>query len=89
MTSTRSSPEERRNSPFRRVFWWSMGYNRVVTIFYTLFLLGMLPVGVLLSIITNQSYYGDPTNWTDTPVEQVKIFTATPFGRASMCSSPA
>lgn len=74
MTSTRSSPEERRNSPFRRVFWWSMGYNRVVTIFYTLFLLGMLPVGVLLSIITNQSYYGDPTNWTDTPVEQVKIF---------------
>ena len=74
MTSTRSSPEERRNSPFHRVFWWSMGYNRVVTIFYTLFLLGMLPVGVLLSIITNQSYYNDPSNWTDTTPEQVAAY---------------
>ena len=74
MTSTRSSPEERRNSPFHRVFWWSMGYNRVVTIFYTLFLLGMLPVGVLLSIITNQTYYTDPSNWTDTTPEQVAAY---------------
>ena len=63
MTSTRFSREERKNSSFRRVFWWSMGYNRIVTIFYTLFLLGGLPVGVLLSIMSNQDYYNDMSKW--------------------------
>lgn len=71
MTSTRSSREERRSSAFRRVFWWSMGYNRIVTIFYTLFLLGALPVGVLLSIISNRDYYTNLNNWDGFSAEEV------------------
>ena len=78
MTSTRSSREERKNSSFRRVFRWSMGYNRIVTIFYTLFLLGMLPVAVLLSIIYNLDYYADLSTWEGYTPQQV----ATQFGEA-------
>lgn len=71
MTSTRSSREERKNSSFRRVFRWSMGYNRIVTIFYTLFLLGALPVGVLLSIMSNRDYYTDLSQWEGYTAQEV------------------
>lgn len=73
MTSTRSSREERKNSSFRRVFWWSMGYNRIITIFYTFFLLGVLPVGVLLSIMGNQGYYSDMSQWKDYTAAEVAV----------------
>ena len=75
MTSTRSSREERKNSSFRRVFWWTMGYNRVLTFFYTMFVVGALPVGVLLGIIGNRDYYTDMSNWTEsTPEEVAQMF---------------
>jgi hypothetical protein len=40
-----------------------MGYNRIVTIFYTLFLMCALPVGVLLSIMSERDYYTDMSQW--------------------------
>ncbi len=57
MTSTRSSPKERKNSQFRRVFWWQLKYNRILTIFYSLFMLAFLPCTMLVQLISNSEYY--------------------------------
>lgn len=71
MTSTRSSRKERKNSQFRRVFWWQMKHNRIFTGFYAVALLSALSVGTLCFILLNLNYYTDMSYWEGTPAEEV------------------
>lgn len=74
MTSTRSSRKERKNSQFRRVFWWQLKHNRIFTVFYTVALLGGLSVGMLCFILTNLHYYTDMSNWQGVSPAEVAYF---------------
>lgn len=72
MTSTRSSREERKNSQFRRVFWWQLKNIRVYTIFYSVCLLAALPLSALIYIVSCQDFYTNLNNWpAGTTLEQL------------------
>ncbi|MCD8146198.1 MAG: hypothetical protein LUD84_02765 [Clostridiales bacterium] len=63
MTSTRSSRDERKNGAFRRVFWWQLRNNRVFAVFFGLWTIISMPIVTLSTILGNQTYYTDMTNW--------------------------
>lgn len=65
MTSTRSSREARKNSEFRRVFFWQLKANRIGAIFYTLGLLVTIPIMHLIVAYSNAEYYLNPANFDE------------------------
>lgn len=65
MISTRSSRNARKNSAFRTVFFWQLKRNRMGAIFYTVALLGCLPVIQLILAVAQADYYLDLSNWGD------------------------
>ncbi|MCD7756625.1 MAG: hypothetical protein LUH45_00405, partial [Clostridiales bacterium] len=71
MTSTRSSRDERKNGAFRRVFWWQLRNNRVFAVFFGLWTILSMPIVTLSTILGNQAYYTDMTNWEGYTAESV------------------
>ncbi|MCD7837365.1 MAG: hypothetical protein LUG65_00440, partial [Clostridiales bacterium] len=71
MTSTRSSREERKNGAFRRVFWWQLRNNRIFSVFFGLWTMISMPIVTLSTILSNQAYYTDMTNWEGYTAESV------------------
>ena len=65
MISTRSSRNARKNSAFRTVFFWQLKRNRMGAMFYTVALLGCLPVIQLILAVAQADYYLDLSNWGD------------------------
>lgn len=76
MTSTRFSREERKRAQMSSVFWWELKHNRIFFAFYTFFMMLSLPVSLLVSILSHQEYYNDPTNWTEARWTSEKILEA-------------
>ncbi|MCD7821299.1 MAG: hypothetical protein LUG64_03715 [Clostridiales bacterium] len=74
MTSTRSSRDERKNGAFRRVFWWQMKNNRTFSVFFALWVIVSMPMFTLGTILGNQTYYTDMSNWEGYTAEAVAQF---------------
>ncbi len=71
MTSTRSSRDERKSGAFRRMFWWQLRNNRVFAVFFGLWTVVSMVTFTLGTILGNQAYYTDMTNWTGYTAEAV------------------
>lgn len=76
MTSTRSSRKERTQSQFNRAYFWELRNNRIMTLFYVLTTMIILPGSVLLEIISETDYYTNMGHWEGETVEVVKGYFA-------------
>lgn len=76
MTSTRSSRKQRTHSQFSRVFFWELGRGRILTFFYVLGTLLIMPGSVLMSILSNEPNFTDMTQWAGETVETVRGYFA-------------
>lgn len=72
MTSTRLSPEERKNSQFRRVFRWELKHNRLFAGFFAGGMVGGIPIALLLGILSIEDTYTDLSQWMGYTAEELK-----------------
>lgn len=66
MISTRSSREERKNSEFRRVFFWQLKNARLGMAFYTAILFISVPVMLMVSAYSQADNFLNQKYWTET-----------------------
>ncbi len=66
MISTRSSREERKNSEFRRVFFWQLKSGWLGMAFYTAILLIFVPGLLMVQAYSQSDYYLNQNYWSET-----------------------
>lgn len=66
MISTRSSREERKNSEFRRIFFWQLKNARLGMAFYTASLLIFVPGLLMVEAFSQSDYYLNQKYWAET-----------------------
>lgn len=72
MTSTRSSRKERTQAQFSRVYRWELNSTRMLSLFYTIATLVIMPGTVLMEILSNRAYYSNMANWEGETKEVVQ-----------------